>query len=185
MEQPASQPGRGRHAAPPLRPRRGGEAVPPRHHHLLVRRARYLPATAHHSHALKCSSGGGHDDAPHRAPEPVRAARPHSGGRVGHVPTPLVVDHRHTLARRGDRGLSRGHPQFRDKNGRGIGKSQSIWTGSKMETPGSRSHPASQGCGSRSSPPARCHGVSCGSLARRVAVPPLSAPTTSLLRRRG
>jgi hypothetical protein len=58
----------------------------------------------------RCSSGGGRDDAPHRAPEPVRAARPHSGGRVGHVPTPLVVDHRHALACRGDRGLSRGVP---------------------------------------------------------------------------
>jgi hypothetical protein len=30
------------------------------------------------------------------------------------------------------------HPQFRDKNRRDIGKSQSIWTDSKMETPGSR-----------------------------------------------
>jgi hypothetical protein len=29
-------------------------------------------------------------------------------------------------------------PQVLDKNGRDIGKSQSIWTGSKMESPGSR-----------------------------------------------
>jgi hypothetical protein len=30
------------------------------------------------------------------------------------------------------------HHQFRDKNRRGIGKSQSIWTDSKMETPGAQ-----------------------------------------------
>jgi hypothetical protein len=30
------------------------------------------------------------------------------------------------------------HPQFRDQNRRGIGRSQSIWTDSKMETAGSR-----------------------------------------------
>jgi hypothetical protein len=29
------------------------------------------------------------------------------------------------------------HPQFRDRNRRDIGKSQSIWTNSKMETPSS------------------------------------------------
>jgi|EP01049_Picozoa_sp_SAG25_P007749 hypothetical protein len=30
------------------------------------------------------------------------------------------------------------HPQLRDKNRRDIGKAQSIWTDSKVETPGSR-----------------------------------------------
>jgi hypothetical protein len=32
-------------------------------------------------------------------------------------------------------------PQFRDKNRRDIGKSQSMWTNSKMETPGPPAHP--------------------------------------------
>jgi hypothetical protein len=35
------------------------------------------------------------------------------------------------------------HPQFRDKNRRGIGKSQSIWTDSKMERP---AHTSSAAC---------------------------------------
>jgi hypothetical protein len=35
------------------------------------------------------------------------------------------------------------HPQFRDRTRRDIGKSQSIWTDSKMETPGSPPQPSS------------------------------------------
>jgi hypothetical protein len=41
------------------------------------------------------------------------------------------------------------HPQFRDRNRRDIGKSQSIWTNSKMETPGSLVHQPDLGGGER------------------------------------
>jgi hypothetical protein len=41
------------------------------------------------------------------------------------------------LLRVGQHLSRRAHPQFRDKNRRGTGKSQSKWTAYKMETPGS------------------------------------------------
>eukprot|EP01047_Picozoa_sp_COSAG01_P057858 COSAG01_NODE_6739_length_3521_cov_30.112800_3_plen_77_part_00 len=50
--------------------------------------------------------------------------------RKSHAPGARGVSRRHHLP-------GGFHPQLRDQNRRDIGKSQSIWTGSKMETPGS------------------------------------------------
>jgi hypothetical protein len=58
----------------------------------------------------------------------VRAVRP--GGPT--LPRIIAAEHL----------PGRFRPQFRDKNRRGIGKSQSKWTASKMETPGSQKQEA-------------------------------------------
>jgi hypothetical protein len=45
--------------------------------------------------------------------------------------------------------VRRFHSQFRDENRRGTGKSQSIWTDSKMETPGAPARPAAPAAAGR------------------------------------
>jgi hypothetical protein len=96
------------------------------------------PQTEHHDHVWMCGAlySSLHDR--------VSCAR--GGGEISHGginSCARVASHRTHRPPRCPRETCPGrfHPHFRDQNRRGIGKSQSMWTDSKMETAGSQPEP--------------------------------------------